>query len=312
MLLQIRDQLKIFVAEHEVWSQRVGVGLLAFVCLNVINHAYGYSSILSHIWLIALLSLMSAFMPVNGAALVMIAYLLVHLTGLSMDVALMGLLLIVVSYLICSFYQSRDLKNIILISVFQQWNIPYVMPVYSGLLGGVNEVASVVCGGVVAFYLRTVRENSSMFLDETASVSAVDLVLNQMLGNHFFYFYMIALVAMFLVIYEVKCRDMKNAWLRAVIFGLLTEFVIMLTGYLFTGVLDKAISLIIGNLIVFVFGFIMDFFLRGLDYSRVEKVQFEDDDYYYYVTAVPKIHVTEERVQVKKITDEPVHGQDKE
>ena len=29
-----------------------------------------------------------------------------------------------------------------------------------------------------------------------------------------------------------------------------------------------------------------------MDYTRTEKVQFEDDDYYYYVKAVPKIKVT--------------------
>ena len=32
----------------------------------------------------------------------------------------------------------------------------------------------------------------------------------------------------------------------------------------------------------------IEFFRFCLDYSRTEKVQFEDDEYYYYVKAVPK------------------------
>ena len=36
-------------------------------------------------------------------------------------------------------------------------------------------------------------------------------------------------------------------------------------------------------------GFLIEFLCFNLDYSRTEKVQFEDDEYYYYVKAVPKI-----------------------
>ena len=38
-----------------------------------------------------------------------------------------------------------------------------------------------------------------------------------------------------------------------------------------------------------------------MDYSRTEKVQFEDDDYYYYVKAVPKMTVAAQTKTVKKI-----------
>ena len=51
-----------------------------------------------------------------------------------------------------------------------------------------------------------------------------------------------------------------------------------------------------------VVGFLAALLFRNLDFSRVERVQFEDDDYYYYVTAVPKIHIAEEDKEIKKIT----------
>lgn len=43
-------------------------------------------------------------------------------------------------------------------------------------------------------------------------------------------------------------------------------------------------------------------FRFNLDYSRTEKVQFEDDEYYYYVKAVPKMTVATPEKKVKKIT----------
>ena len=41
----------------------------------------------------------------------------------------------------------------------------------------------------------------------------------------------------------------------------------------------------------------------SVDYSRTENVQFEDDEYYYYVKAVPKVGVQMPEKQVKHITE---------
>ena len=46
---------------------------------------------------------------------------------------------------------------------------------------------------------------------------------------------------------------------------------------------------------------VVEFFAFHVDYSRVEKVQFEDDEYYYYVKAVPKITVATPSKTVKRI-----------
>lgn len=99
---------------------------------------------------------------------------------------------------------------------------------------------------------------------------------------------------------------MEYAWLIAVLAGCLTEFVILLTGYLFTGNYSGVPSLIIGNVITFLAGCVVNYIFLNLDYSRTEQVQFEDDEYYYYVTAVPKLYIAEEEKEIKTITREPL------
>ena len=42
-----------------------------------------------------------------------------------------------------------------------------------------------------------------------------------------------------------------------------------------------------------------------LDYARKESLQFEDDDYYYYVKAVPKIQITQAERTVKTYNKKP-------
>ena len=47
--------------------------------------------------------------------------------------------------------------------------------------------------------------------------------------------------------------------------------------------------------------YVLQFMILAVDFTRTEYVQFEDDDYYYYVKAVPKVKVTTQNVKVKRI-----------
>ena len=52
----------------------------------------------------------------------------------------------------------------------------------------------------------------------------------------------------------------------------------------------------------FLISLVLTFFFFNLDYTRIESVQFEDDDYYYYVKAVPKVTVSDSLRTVKTIS----------
>ena len=47
----------------------------------------------------------------------------------------------------------------------------------------------------------------------------------------------------------------------------------------------------------------LEFMIFSVDYSRTQRMQFEDDEYYYYVKAVPKIVVSAPEKTVKKINE---------
>ncbi len=59
--------------------------------------------------------------------------------------------------------------------------------------------------------------------------------------------------------------------------------------------------MVAGSAISVAVSLILEFLFYNLDYSRIERVQFEDDEYYYYVKAVPKITVAMPSKTVKKI-----------
>ena len=61
--------------------------------------------------------------------------------------------------------------------------------------------------------------------------------------------------------------------------------------------------LIVSAALGLVLGFVLEFLFLSVDYSRTENMQFEDDEYYYYVKAVPKIGVPVPEKTVKHITE---------
>lgn len=56
-----------------------------------------------------------------------------------------------------------------------------------------------------------------------------------------------------------------------------------------------------GNIAAAVVGLILELFFFAVDYAKSENLQFEDDEYYYYVKAVPKLSVPAKEKQIKRI-----------
>ena len=60
--------------------------------------------------------------------------------------------------------------------------------------------------------------------------------------------------------------------------------------------------MIFSGILGVVIGLFLEVIFFSVDYSRTENVQFEDDEYYYYVKAIPKNTVSKAKHTVKKIT----------
>ena len=56
-----------------------------------------------------------------------------------------------------------------------------------------------------------------------------------------------------------------------------------------------------GSVLAVVVGIVICFLVFHVDYARTEKLQFENDEYYYYVKAVPKVTVPDTHKKVKRI-----------
>ncbi|MBE5909960.1 hypothetical protein [Pseudobutyrivibrio sp.] len=299
--IRLRDDIRKYVLSREIFFLRIWNALVAFVGLMCIRSNFGHQKFVSQIWVTILVSIICAFFPIQGVSLVLAIVLFIDLASLSTQIALVALALLVVGYLVCAYFRSKNTYNMVVVPVCYSFGAPYVMSLGAGLMSSVNELASIICGSVIAFYLHIVKENITPILDETTEVDILTLLKEQMLENRLFWFFIVAMTAMFMVVYLLRQANINMSWIIANAAGVAIEFIIMLSGYLLTSQKGEIPGLILGNVLVLLVGVILNYFVLDLDYSRIEKVQFEDDDYYYYVTAVPKIRIVEEDKEIKKI-----------
>ena len=300
--VKIRDAMRNYFFSNSSWLKVVGKGLIALCSFLIINHYFGYIEFLTDPLFAIILAIACAFIPMRAGGLVVIIYTFVQLTGLSGQVALVALILIVASYGISVFYGAKHIFNISYIPIAMQIQMPYPIVVGSALFGNMRDVTSVICGGVISFYLKTIRENASLFIEENSDITVVDVIAQKMVANPLLYIYVTSLVVMFVAIILIRNLKISRSWLVALLVGIFAEMAIMLIGYVITGNISRVPVLLIANVVAFIVGFAMTYIFRDLDYERVERVQFEDDDYVYYVTAIPKIELAKEEKRVTRIT----------
>lgn len=297
--INLRDGIRRYVLSKEMLFIKIWHGLVALIGLLAIRSNFGYQKTVSNIWVSLIMAFVCAFFPMQGVSLVLAVVLIIDLASLSTEVAVVGAGLYLIGYLICAYFHSKNTYNMVAVPICYSFKAPYIMSLGAGLMSNINELAGVIWGSVLAYYLHIIKNNAAAILDVTSEVSVFALLKEQMLQAKMFYFFIVAMVAMFLVVYFLRSASIRMSWIVADAAGVLIEFIIMLTGLIVTSQRTEVPSLIIGNILVFIVGFILNYFILDLDYSRIEKVQFEDDDYYYYVTAVPKIRIVEEDKEVK-------------
>lgn len=303
-LLELKEKIIRFYGKNEVYVNPVIKFVMALFTFLMINSSIGYMKLISRTPIAIILALVCSILPLNGLIVIAALVVLVDFYALSIEVCLVGLLLFAVTYFIYFRFSPKSGINAILTPICFKLHIPYVIPVGSGLLSEAYAVFSVACGTILYYFIHGVSENANALSDaaeETdSSVSKVVVALNQLLGNKEMYLVLIIFIVTTLIVCFIRRLDIDHAWTIALASGILFEAIGLTAGYMVLGISDKIIGVVIGCVISGIISLIIEFLFFNLDYSRTERLQFEDDEYYYYVKAIPKSLVTGKDKQIKR------------
>lgn len=302
-LLLVKQMLLTIYGRYEVYITPLLKFILAFITLILLNSRLGYMEALGRMTLVLIVALMCSFMPMNFIVLMGAVFAILHLYAFSMECAAIvgaGFLLLFLLYLR---FSPKDTLVVALLPICFLMRIPYVIPISMGLIGTPASAVSVACGVIVYYMLHYVTQNetviASMAEEETAA--KFKFIIDGLLKNKEMVVVIAAFAITVIVVWLLRRLSIDYAWTIAMIAGAVVNIMVLLVGDLIFDTNQSLLSVILGTVFSFLIVMVLQFFVFYVDYSRTEKVQFEDDEYYYYVKAVPKVTVTRPEKKVKQI-----------
>ncbi len=307
-LLTIRDTIKEFVIKYEKFVLPILKFIGVVLVLISYNSTMGYSSQMGNPMVIFLLSLICAFLPVSLIVLICGIVGFFHMYAVSLEIGLVYVGVFLLMYLLYLRFAPKYGWIVILMPLLYILKLHYIIPVVISIFVGPVGIIPMIFG--VIFYYLTVHVNDLVELlattAEEESIQGFSYVLNGLLQDKVMLLTIVVFILVIVVTYIIYRQSFEYSWLIAIGTGAVLNIILFLVGGI---VLEADINILViflGTLGGAVLALIAQFFKGILDYSRTEVVQFEDNEYYYYVKAVPKVRVAEQNVKIKKINEQKV------
>lgn len=302
-LLVAKQYIKNFIAKYEVYLLPLGKLILALTVLIMINAKIGYMSELDNISIVLIAALMCSFMPANFIIIVAAIFVIAHLYAIAMECAIVVLAVFLIMFLLYFRFSPKDTMVVVLTPLCFILKIPYVIPLTMGLVGTPVSIVSVACGVTVHYMITYLSDNATTLSGMAAEDMATKFryVIDGILNNQTMIVTIAAFSITIIVVYLIRRMAIDHSWTIGMVAGALINIMILLLGDLILDTKVSVLGSIFGTLVSIAIVKVVEFFVFHVDYSRAETVRFEDDEYYYYVKAVPKITVAAPSRTVKKI-----------
>lgn len=312
-ILEIREQIKGFYCKFEMYIAPVLRFLLAFLTLTLINRNIGFMYRLENPAIVLILSLLCSFLPLNFLIFVAAVFCMLHIYALSLECAVVVLAVFLLMFLLYFRFSPGDSIAVILTPLCFVLHVPYLMPLAMGLIGTPCSAISVGCGVVTYFVLDYLKVNSSVLanLEAESTVQKFKYVVDNLLSNKTMVVLVLAFGVTVILVNLIKRLSIDHSWTIAMVVGCVADVVIVMTGDMMMGLNIPVGGVILGSIIALALTFVLQFFIFSVDYTRTENLQFEDDEYYYYVKAVPKMTVAQSEKKVKHINPKKSQPQDR-
>lgn len=302
-LVNLRENLIQFYQKYEFIVRAVIKFALSFIILSTLGRMFDFGSKANSNLVYALVSLVQAFLPLvflyfTGSLLIML-----NLWQLSPDILAGFAMLFLIGCISLVRVDRKSAWIAMAIPVLFYLKLEYLAPVLLGITVGLWAVVPASLG-ILIYFISTYTESVSTLLTTTevagpaaglqriASLIVIDRYLLVMFAAYF---------AVILITALLNHLFYERAWIFAIVVGNAVLAVIILCGrYIFE--LDYEVWRVFLEAGLSVLICVIYRFFRGIgDASRTERTVFEDDEYIYYVKAVPKLKVAQRDHNVKDI-----------
>ena len=313
-ILELRARILRFLQKFQLVVEPVIKFIIAFAVFRSINNAIGHQTLLMSLPAELMLSLLGTFTPSVLLVLVAAVVSLVHVYVASPLLAILVAVFMTILYCFIARFSGKYGYVVLAVPILFLLKIPYVVPLILGLIATPMAVIPTACGVII--YRMFVVINDFALADETMGIEDILEMYIDVIDRLVVDKQMIITIAVFFVMIMVMYLMRKLAIEYVFEITVAVGAIVCILGFLVADMVLQTelniISMVFGTVGAMLIALVFQFFRLALDYTAVERVQFEDDDYYYYVKAVPKMNLTVPKRSVKQISkkDEPEYKED--
>lgn len=313
-VLELKGKLQNIYAEHSTYIDKGVRFILAFVAFFMLNREIGYMHVLANPAVALVLAVICAFLPPIFTLLAGVVLTLAHIYTVSLGMLIVTALVFLIMYI---FYLRFAPKTAILILIMVTAyiaKVPAAALIGFGLLG-TPAYAVPAALGTIAYYLIHQVKKSAAAVQAAKSSSFVNDMMKfarQALSSKEMWLMVIACIICIILVYTIRRAAIAHAWKAASVVGAIAYVIVAVAGDSLLGVKASTGTALAGAVVAVIVGLVLEVIFFAVDYSKCESLQFEDDDYYYYVKAVPKVGVAVPEKTVQQINKRETHPSETE
>ena len=310
-LLFVREKMICYYKKHETIINFIGKFIAGLLILSIINGIGGYHEALTPFFkgpvslpfllLMALLFTVLPPMLANG----LLALNVVAQISISLEAAffvLLLLLLVLVLYVRMAPKMSYLIVAVILGFYFR---IPYAVVIFAGLYCGLTSIIPITIGVLIHSFIPffaglienasgpVLAEKTDMFNMAMGFLDSYKLIFENIAGNFDWVFVAFVFAMVICAVYAVTRLSIDYARDIAVGIGALISILGFMIGNIVMVGNYSIVSILLFTMLSAILVECIRFFDSILDYKKAERVQFEDEENYYYVRIIPKILMDE-------------------
>ena len=297
-LLVIREALLKFYQNSNRILNPLFRFIIAFVTLMSISSLVGYSATLKLWYVIVVLSVVGAFLPASAMVFMGAVYTVMHVYTVSIVLAMVLSTVFILLYFVYIRFVPSHGYVILAVPVLYAIGIPYAAPLIMGLVSAPIGLVPMTCGVVVYYSLQAVTSVIGTATED--SLILYNQVVSTIFSNREMYMTICIFVIVMLIVCMIRNYEFNYACIIAILSGALANVILFLALNFASDMQISAPSLLIRTVISGLLAWVVQFFQYALNYAAVEYLQFEDDEYHYYVKAVPKVSVAARQKRVKR------------
>lgn len=295
---ELRERILEIYSRFEAYVTPAGRFFIALISLLMINSGLGFTEKLNNIAIVIVVSLISAFLPLNFVIVIDALFILLHLYGLSIQAAAVIGLVFLLMFVLYFRFTPKEAIAVVITPIFFALKIPYAVPLALGFLGSPISFVSVGCGTVVYYIIKGMGEDADKYkgaLSAESALSGFKSIIDNVLNNKTMILMVIVFALVVVIANVIKRLSFDYSWQVALAVSSIAGLIVLVIG---ASALEADVSIvgaIVSMLISAALVFVMQLFVHNIDYSRAEYVQFQDEEYYYYVKAIPRYGVETDR-----------------